>query len=409
VSFFDDDLDPDSPDKGTDQPTERRRALRRRGTGRAAGAEGGKPRRPRLQRSGVRGGGGAAVLSRPGVRLLLVGGFIVVLIIVLVLVVRGCQRSQLVDSYKSYLSNVTQVATASGAQGTQLALTLQNPRGDNAATLTTKLRALAADAQKLVDRSRDLKPPGRLKAAHDSLVTALTYRLAGVQGLVNAVPEAINNRNDSFAAQALSEQISRLLASDVVYRDSFAAPAMQALQQDRITGIQVPNSDADWFLHGANVDYATRLGAAKLLPALRGGRSSSSPPGTGGGNAHGLGLIKTVSLPSGRQLSVGTTNSLKGSDQLQWQVTVQNQGDFPESNINVTATYSDPTAPGAAETQMQTISQIQPGEQAVVTLPGPAHPTFDQPSNLKISVTPVIGEKIVTNNTADYPVTIVVS
>jgi hypothetical protein len=59
--------------------------------------------------------------------------------------------------------------------------------------------------------------------------------------------------------------------------------------------------------------------------------------------------------------------------------------------------------------QMQTIPQIQPGEQAVVTLPGPSHPTFDQPSNLRISVTPVIGEKIVTNNSADYPVTVVVS
>jgi hypothetical protein len=75
----------------------------------------------------------------------------------------------------------------------------------------------------------------------------------------------------------------------------------------------------------------------------------------------------------------------------------------------VTSTFSDPTNPGQSEVQTQTVSQIQPGEQAVVTLPGPSHPTFDQPSNLKINVTPVIGEKIVTNNTADYPVTIVVS
>ena len=58
------------------------------------------------------------------------------------------------------------------------------------------------------------------------------------------------------------------------------------------------------------------------------------------GRTHGLGLIKTVALPSGRQLSVGVNNNLKGSDQLQWQVTVQNQGDFPESNITVTATFS---------------------------------------------------------------------
>jgi len=409
VSFFDDDLEPDAPDEPTDRPPERRRALRGRGGSRGGGSS--KARRPRMQRGagGVR-GGGAGVLARPGMRLLLGAAFVIVLIVVLVVVVRSCQRSQLVDSYKSYINDVTQVATASGAQGTQLALTLQNVRGDNAATLTTKIRAIADDAQKLVDQAKDLKPPGRLKAANDSLITALTYRLTGVQGLVSAVPEAINNRNDSFAAQALAEQTSRLLASDVVYRDSFAAPAMQALQQDDITGIQVPNSDADYFLHGANTDIATRLGAVKLLPALRGGHSSSNPPGsTTGGNAHGLGLIKTVALPSGRQLQVGSNNSIKGSDQLQWQVTVQNQGDFPESNVTVTATFSDPTQPNGGELQTQTIPQIQPGEQAVVTLPGPSHPTFDQPSNLRISVTPVIGEKIITNNSADYPVTVVVS
>jgi AAA+ superfamily predicted ATPase len=50
----------------------------------------------------------------------------IVLIIVLVFIVRGCQRSQLEDSYSSYMGDVTTIVTASGKEADSLQEILQN-------------------------------------------------------------------------------------------------------------------------------------------------------------------------------------------------------------------------------------------------------------------------------------------
>ncbi len=128
---------------------------------------------------GGSGGGGIAVLQGPRGRLILGIAFAVVLVIVIALVVKDCQRSQLEDSYTSYINGVSQIATKSAAQGAALRQVMANPRGDKPPVLQAKINAIAKSAQGLVDQAEDLDPPGALKGAQASLVTALEYRVTG--------------------------------------------------------------------------------------------------------------------------------------------------------------------------------------------------------------------------------------
>jgi hypothetical protein len=99
--------------------------------GRSSGGAGGRrpPRgRSRSGRGGDAVGGGAAALRQPRMRLALAIAFAAILILVIVLVVRDCQRSQLEDSYTSYLNDVSAIVATSAEQGKQLRQIMNKPR-----------------------------------------------------------------------------------------------------------------------------------------------------------------------------------------------------------------------------------------------------------------------------------------
>ena len=54
---------------------------------------------------------------------------VIILIIIFTLVIQGCRRSQLEDSYKSYMGDVTTIVTASAKEGDSLQQILANHSG----------------------------------------------------------------------------------------------------------------------------------------------------------------------------------------------------------------------------------------------------------------------------------------
>lgn len=339
------------------------------------------------------------MLQQPLARLIIGIALLVVLIVIITLVVQDCNRSQLVDSYRNYLNESGQVVNDSAAQGKQLFVILSNPKRDNPAIISSKVRALADDAQGLSNRAQSLDPPGKLKAAQQSLQTLLQYRVAGLRQLAANLPQAITSKDTTYAAGLVADPMQTYLASDVIYRNSFAGPATRALKADDISGIAIADPSTVRFL--GNTNYAGPTGARQLLPPLKRVGSSSS------GGLHGTGLVKTVALPSGKELSTGSTTTLTATDQLKWQVTVKNQGDFVENGIKVNATYSTPSAGSAsAAPQQREIASLEPGKEATVTIPGPPNPAPDEQASLKIEVLAVPGESNTTNNVAEYPVTL---
>lgn len=354
---------------------------------------------------GRRGGasGGAALLQNPRARLVLAIVFAIILALVVLLVVRDCQRSQLESSYTDYLNNVAQIVQTSADQGRELREVLSNTEGLTPPQLRERVTAINTQAQELVVQAEDLGPPGALSQSQASLVTLLQYRINGLTNLAANLPTLLQAQEENFTAGGIAQQMQRFLASDVIYEDSFAAPARAAMEKDDITGVEVPALQP--FL--ANDTLATTEGAKALLPGLR--RTAATNPDTGeptDGNLRGNSLVQTEALPSETRLSADTPTTVEASENLKWRVTVRNSGDFVETNVVVTATFSYPNAPNDAEEREGSIPTIEPGQEVSIEIPGPSNIDYRDQGNLVIEIKPVQGESVIDNNRAEYPVKI---
>jgi hypothetical protein len=399
-------------------PTRTRGRASVRGTGRSRsrgstrsgsrGGAGGPAPRPRG--GGRRGGmsGGAAVLQQPRARLFVLLAFAVILIVVIALVVKDCQRSQLEDKYTTYINGVAQIQTASAEQGARLRQVIANPRGQRPPQLRAAILAIAKDAQGLVDEAEDLDPPGALNAPQRSLITALEYRVAGLNSLGDNLPALLQRDDQQTKAAGIAKPMQRFLASDVIYDDSFKGPAIQALEDDGITGIEVPALAA--FL--PNASYASPDGAKALLPDLqrRTAATQGGDDGDAGGNLRGTSLESTMALPSETRLEPGQVTTVQSTELLKWSVTVKNGGDFDEKDIVVRASFSYPATPNDVDTREVAIDSLASGETTQVEIPGPASDkvVFGEQGNLLIEIDAVTGETSTDNNRAEYAVKITI-
>ena len=391
----DDDFDHLSDDPAAEPPPRRRSRPSRRGAG-------GRP--PRRPGGGPRGGGGAAALQRPRGRLILAIAFAAILIVVITLVVRDCQRNQLEDQYTSYLNGVAKLVSDSAQQGQSLRQVLANPRGDRPPLLRQKIQAIAQQAGGLVDEAESLDPPGALGDAQRSFVTALEYRVTGLSTLATNLPTLLQRNDIDFQANSIAGSMQRFLASDVIYQDSFAGPAAQALEKDDFSGTPVPKAQP--FL--PNPTLATNEGARTLLPNLKRRTAQSGGGGSATGTLRGTSLVSTEALPSETRLTPGSPTSVQGGGDLKWRVTVENGGDFDETNIVVTATFSYPDTPNEPDTKEAQIESLNAGDSTTVEVNGPTTPVFGEQGTLRIEIQPVSGESSTDNNAAEYPVKITI-
>jgi hypothetical protein len=203
--------------------------------------------------------------------------------------------------------------------------------------------------------------------------------------------------------------MQRFLASDVIYEDSFKGPAIQALEDDDITGIEVPALQP--FL--PNASYASPDGAKSLIPDLQRRTAASGGGGNDGGNSgnlRGTSLEATVALPSETRLTPGDVTTVQTSELLKWSVTVKNGGDFDEKDLVVRASFSYPGTPNDVDTREVPIAALASGESTTVEIPGPSSDkvVFGEQGNLLIEVDPVTGETSIDNNKAEYAVKITV-
>jgi hypothetical protein len=382
---------------------------RRSSGARSRGSRGGSSRsRPRSTRGGGRGGasGGAAILQAPRARLALAVAFAIILVVVIALVVKDCQRSQLEDSYTQYINGVAQIQTASAEQGAALRQVMANPRGNRPPQLKAAIVAISKDAQGLVDQAEDLSPPGALSAPQRSLVTALEYRVTGLSRLAANLPTLLAGSDEQTKAAGIAKPMQRFLASDVIYEDSFKGPAIQALEKDDITGIEVPALQP--FL--PNTSLASPDGAKTLINDLSRRTATGDDGAASTGNLRGTSLESTVALPSETRLTVGSTATVQSTELLKWSVTVKNGGDFDETKVVVRASFSYPATPNDVDTREVEIPEIASGDTVSVEIPGPASDkvVFGDQGTLLIEVEAVTGETRTDNNSAEYPVKITI-
>ena len=332
----------------------------------------------------------------PLLRLVGLIAFAIVIVLLLVYAIEGCQSSSKHAKYDHYMSKVSQIASNSHAIGVRLTSLLGQP-GLKATEVQSKLAGLARDEQQNIDAARAIDPPGRLREEHSRLVDALQYRYSGIVGIADSLRQAVGRKNLA-AAQAgalLVAPSQRLLASDVVWDDSFKDPAKQVLSNQGVGDVRVPSST---FVQ--NPDFFTASGLAAVVTRLRG--VSASP--TAGG-LHGTNIVSTKALPKGTELSTSTRLPVQTGQTLGFAVTVDDSGDSVEVHIPVTLTITGGTKPIVKQ---QVIDFISSKEQKTITFRNiQLDPSFygSQSTAVKVKVDAVPNEHNTTNNSAEYPVT----
>ena len=332
----------------------------------------------------------------PLLRLIGLVAFAILIIVLLVLWVQSCQEASKEKTYKSYMTKVSEVAGSSQQVGRSLSQALL-AQGQKEAQVEQRISGLARQEQLDVQRAQEITPPGTLRDEHNALIQALQYRVSGLTGLASALAATANVKDATRAGGVLAGQMQRLLASDVVYADSFKDPSAAELKRQGVTGTAenggplVPSST---FLQSAELVTPTAM--ATVVSRIRGG---SVTPNQGG--LRGTNLVSTKVQPQGQELSTSQTNTIIVRTNMRIEVTVEDSGDSQEANIPVTLTIQQPSGNIVKRAR---ISFINPGEQKTVTFSNFGAVNFGVQATIKVEVQPVQGETKTDNNSADYPV-----
>ena len=314
----------------------------------------------------------------------------ILVVVLLVVWVEGCAADAKLDRNRTYLADIGSIGNASAKLGQQLSTLLTTP-GLNEEDLDAKLGGYVQTAENQMQQAEDLNAPGPMVVPNGGAVEALRYRVNGLTGLQAAFKESADETDASIAGEQLLAQTRRLLASDVIWTDSFQEPAEVVLQDEGIEGLDVPSSQ---FI--TTDDLVSQSSLAAIWQRIQGASTGGTPTGL-----HGSGIAYVKALPSGQLLSTTTETTIKVTDELKFEVGVEDTGESQEVRIKVTLTIPKQPDPII---KTATIPIIEAGETKAVVFTVGALVPFGEQTSVKVDVDPVPGETNTTNNTAEYPV-----
>ena len=383
-TFDDDDIQFDFFDEPeTAEATQRRRLPRlEMPGGRGGGDTGRPPRPPRIPSAGL----------VPLARLVGLIAIAIAVVVGLVFWVGSCQGKSKHDEYASYAKQVQAIAAADKRLGAKLGNEFATP-GLKQSDLETKLAEFAQQERQELAQAQQISAPGPLRATHQQLLDAIQLRYAGLAGLGNTLAAAGAKKSAADTASDLAKQGSLLTSSDVVWEYLYRQPATDTLKQQSVTGVVIPQSQ---FL--ANPEIVSVRSFTVLQQELSGASTGGSPSGL-----HGDGLVGVHVSPQGVDLSTSTATTIKVSADLDFRVTVENSGDFPEANVPVTLTIDAGAKPIV---RTERITAISAKEQTTVDFTNFDLPpsAFGNRATITVKVGKVPGEKNLSNNSATYTV-----
>lgn len=326
----------------------------------------------------------------PLLRLIGLIALAILIVVLLVVWVEGCTEEAKLDRNRTYLADIGAIGNASARLGQQVATTLTTP-GLNQEDLDAKLGGYVQTAENQTQQAEDLNAPGAMEVPNGGAVEALRYRANGLRGLQAAFKATTDETDASVAGQALLDQTRRLLASDVIWTDSFQEPAKVVLDDEGIEGLTVPSSQ---FV--TTDDLVRQSSLAAIWQRIQGAATGGTTTGL-----HGSGISYVKALPSGTALSATTETTIKVTDALAFEVGVEDTGESQEVRIKVTLTI--PKQPNSI-VKTAIIPIIDQGETKAVTFTVGALVPFGEQTTVKVDVDPVPGETNTANNTAEFPV-----
>lgn len=365
-----------------------------------------KPARRRLRRPSMPRTSG----DRPSIRItpdwnrvaavLFVG---IVVLALLYFLVTSIAHSRRDGAYRDYAGSVRSLASQSEAQGDQLESILVEPNGGTIAERVAKIETLGARVDKLAADAKALDVPEQMQPAQAWLETSLEYRSAGIAALQRSLSASASAKDQSSAATSVANAMARLVASDVVWSDSFATSARDVLKADGVDGISF--TDSVFF---GDLDEVAPSAVEKMLdrlqqsgPATAGDADLATCP-TGKTCGGQLESGRVTVTPSGQTLTVGALTEIKGGDNIVFEVPFTNQGEVQLTQVPVKVTLrgddSDPV------TLTGVIDVVDPGQTATAKVALDDIPNFGEVLDMDVLVGPIAGEKTADNNGASYQI-----
>ncbi len=322
---------------------------------------------------------------------LLVGGAIL-LAVVIVLWVTSCNSGGAKSSYEDYFGDVGGLVQESNAIGQRLGDVITS-RGATLEDIDAQLTGLAQQQAQVVTRAGGLEPPGTLVEEQQRLVESMQLLESGLAGLQQAFSQVQLASNAEESGVVLAQQADRLVAGEIVYEDLFRARSQEVMTSEGITGVAVPELT---FLEAPDLVSQASLIAFVERLIQGGGETGEAPAGL-----HGNGIQAVVVQPQGDTLSPTGENTIAASENLQFIVSVENSGEFQETEVQVRLVIQFSDGPIR---KRQTIPLINSNQTVEVVFEDFADLTFGELTTLQVNVRPVEGEENTSNNTAEYPI-----
>jgi hypothetical protein len=165
---------------------------------------------------------------------------LIVLVLVIVLVTGGSGGKG--GAFKSYFSRLAPIAAGSQRVGASLDRILTRVQRSQVSDPGSKLEPLVKQAQAQLVAAQALRPPTGLGTEHGQALSALAFRVSGLEGLQAALGHRGGSTSKAGLTSSMGRQIDALVTSDVVWRDLVVQPAVAAVQRLRLGGSVVPPS-----------------------------------------------------------------------------------------------------------------------------------------------------------------------
>ncbi|HET6474816.1 MAG TPA: hypothetical protein VFH93_01885 [Thermoleophilia bacterium] len=302
---------------------------------------------------------------------------------------RSCQHNRKVGTYRSYFEGVGLAIGDSKSLGKQLSAVMKDPAKLSRKELVAKLGQLADRQNEIAVRAGRLEPPGTLKDEQTVFATGMKVRARGFRLLQAAMLGAIDNKKVGPAKIAALD--GYFSGPDAYYMDLVYLPARTTMSEDGVSDVAVPTST--YYLTWKALDPAV---VATALDSV--GKSSKLS------GIHGVALQSVTAKGSSGDVKLvkGKTTDVPASPDLAFVVRIQNQGSVAENDVPVTATL---TVPGRDPIKKEaSIATIAAGKTQQVTITGFAIPeeALSKVCTLKVVAGPVAGERVETNNSAQF-------
>lgn len=312
-------------------------------------------------------------------RALALGGALILLILI-VLGIKGCLDARAESELTDYARKVGEIVDGTEQTSKRFFGKVENPSGLSVTDFVNEVNADRSAMDGYRSRVEGLGAPGDMSGPQRNLELTYELRARAMDAIAEKMPTALGEAGADKAIAAISNQMQKLFASDVVYETVVRPEIDSVLSSNGISGSDVPTSsvlpDEKW------LEEKT---VRNSLSAISGNTGSATP------GVHGLELVG-VSV-NGTELAEGLATTVSGEEGVEVEATVENQGESTENGVTVAVTVNGSTLTGE-------IAEVGAGERATATIPLTPAPKGEV--TLEVEAEPVAGETLTENNEATF-------